>query len=195
MTTALTIPRVTGQPSTRPLRQYPIIDRRLASLQRTDRLRQLGVADLGRHRADRLRQRLDRLYDRTPPPLPAAAAAVPGNRFTRMSLNSGHTVGNSRPGETRVLHRAAQPRVRPHTVAPAARIRRRHQHQPGECLVADPDGHRLWCRTCAADYLGLTSKTLANWAYEASPGPTVRGRKGLPRYRKSDLDRWSENRW
>lgn len=190
------LPHVPGKPSTRSLlRRYPIIAKRLASMQKTERLRRLGVADLAQHRAHRIGRLLDRLYDgrRTPPPTAAAAAAVPGSRYMRVHLDSEPSAGILRPGETHVLHRDAKPRVRPHSATPAARTRRSHQH--GECLVDDPDGQRLWCRTCAAAYLGITSKTLANWAYEASPGPKVRGRKGAPRYRKSDLDRWSESRW
>lgn len=195
MTTILTIPRVAGQPSNRPLRQYPMLDRRLASLHRTDRHRQLGVADLTQYRTDRVRRLLDRLYDRTPPHLPAAAAAVPGDCYVRLRLDSKPSTGGPRPGGTRMLHRSAAPRVvhlAPAPISPTIRTRRGHQH--GECLTADPDGQRLWCRACAAAYLGLTSKTLANWAYEASPGPAVRGRKGTPRYRKSDLNRWVEDR-
>lgn len=195
----MTIPRVTGKTSTRPLRQYPIIDRRLASLRRADYHRQLDVADLGQHRADRLRQLLDRLYDRTPPPpLAAATAAVLGTRYIRLELGSDPSIAmpRPRPAETRVLRRADPPRMihhAPGSDAPTAHTRRGHQH--GECLMADPEGQRLWCRSCAAAYLGLTAKTLANWAYEASPGPIVRGRKGVPRYRKSDLDRWAEDRY
>lgn len=195
MATTLATPRVTGRPATRPLRLSPSIERKIASLRRADRHRQLGVADFEQYRLDRVHRLLDGLYERnrTPPPLPAAAAAVPGSHYTRMTFNSSHTAECKRPGETHVLHRSAAPRAISYTpAAPTAGTRRSHQH--GECLVAGPDGKRLWCRACAATYLGLTSKTLANWAYEASPGPTVRGRKGTPRYLKSDLDRWIEDR-
>lgn len=189
----MTLPHVTGKASTRsPLRRFPVIDNRLASMQKTERLRRLGVADLAQHRTDKVRRLLDRLYDHTPSPLPTAAAAVSGDRYVRLDLASETSPESLRPGETHVVHRGTQPHVRPRSVAPATRIR--HRHEPGECLAANPGGQRLWCRTCAADYLGLTSKTLANWAYEASPGPTVRGRKGIPRYLKSDLDRWIEDR-
>lgn len=96
------------------------------------------------------------------------------------------------------LDRTTDTRPTPPTTGGAAAVavsrvdttKRAHQH--GECLAADPDGRRLWCRACAAAYLGLTSKTLANWSYEASPGPIVRGRKGVPRYQKADLDRWAD---
>lgn len=181
----MTIPHVTEWTFAHPVRRYPIVERRLESLRRTDRLRQLSVADLGQYRAVGLRRLLDRFYDPTPPPPAAAAAAVPDSQYARLTLGSrpSDQVVHPRPAETRVLHRAPVPDT------PASRGRRGHQH--GECLTADPQGQRLWCRSCAAAYLGLQSKTLANWNYEASPGPQVRGRKGTPRYRKSDLDLWT----
>lgn len=59
------------------------------------------------------------------------------------------------------------------------------------CIDRDPHGMRLWCRDCAAVYLAVASKTLANWSYEQR-GPRNVGRKNAPRYRKSDLDEWLE---
>lgn len=96
------------------------------------------------------------------------------------------------------LDRTTDTRPTPPTTGGAAAVAEskvdttKRAHQYGECLAADPDGRRLWCRACAAAYLGLTSKTLANWAYEASPGPIVRDRKDVPRYQKADLDRWAD---
>lgn len=96
------------------------------------------------------------------------------------------------------LDRTTDARPTPPTTGGAAAVAESHvdttkrAHKQGQCLSADPAGRRLWCRPCAAAYLGLASKTLANWAYEASPGPVVRGRKGVPRYQKADLDRWAD---
>lgn len=58
------------------------------------------------------------------------------------------------------------------------------------CIDEDSDGRRLWCRACAARYLALASKTLANH-HSNGTGPKMRGRAGVPRYRKSDLDQWA----
>lgn len=60
------------------------------------------------------------------------------------------------------------------------------------CIDQDLDGRRLWCRSCAAKYLALAPKTLANHHSNGS-GPTVRGRQGAPRYRKADLDAWADD--
>ncbi|WP_291793519.1 helix-turn-helix domain-containing protein [Brevibacterium sp.] len=57
------------------------------------------------------------------------------------------------------------------------------------CIDTDPHGRRLWCRDCAATYLHLSAKTLANYS-SAGTGPAVRGGHGRPRYRKADLDAW-----
>lgn len=59
----------------------------------------------------------------------------------------------------------------------------------GCCIDKDPDGNRLWCRKCAAEYCALSPKTLAN-LISLGTGPRVLGRLGAPRYRKADLDEW-----
>lgn len=66
----------------------------------------------------------------------------------------------------------------------------RRAHTEAECITSDPEGIRLWCRSCAAAYLGITAKTLSNWRNVAR-GPRVLGAAGTPRYRKADLDAWA----
>ncbi len=57
------------------------------------------------------------------------------------------------------------------------------------CLKTDFDGKMPWCRACAARYLGVSPKSLAN-LYSAGEGPRNCGRHGSPRYMRADLDAW-----
>lgn len=57
------------------------------------------------------------------------------------------------------------------------------------CIDRDPEGRQPYCRACAARVVGVTPKTLANWAAK-SEGPTNIGRPGKPRYRRADLIAW-----
>lgn len=57
------------------------------------------------------------------------------------------------------------------------------------CISLDPYGGRPWCRKCAAEFLSVTAKTLANWN-SSGAGPRNIGRPGKPRYMRADLLSW-----
>lgn len=57
------------------------------------------------------------------------------------------------------------------------------------CRDRDPDGTGFWCRDCAAAYVQMAPRTLANH-YSQGTGPQIEGRPYSPRYRKAALDAW-----
>jgi excisionase family DNA binding protein len=59
------------------------------------------------------------------------------------------------------------------------------------CLAAP----RLLTRDEAAEFLGVSPQTLANWAHTGRGGlPYVRVSARAVRYRQSDLETWARNR-